>query len=178
MRRDEADAAHETAAIRADSEGFAGICVRLWFGRRRWLGLVRGLMGPLDFEQLASAGEVLASVAFGEEAVGQDVEEKAADELVRGKPHDAATAAAAIILVGERHFIFVEGDEPRIGDRRAMRVAGEIGKHSLGAAEGRLGVDDEGALPQRAHALSEGGGFSKRGQIAEEAEVAATESGV
>ncbi len=29
MRRDEADAAHETAAIWADSEGFAGICVRL-----------------------------------------------------------------------------------------------------------------------------------------------------
>src|SRR5208337_2052235 len=42
----------------------------------------------------------------------------------------------------------------------------------------RLGVDDEGALSQRAHALSESGGFSKRGQIAEEAEFAATESGV
>ena len=58
MRRDEADGAHEAAAIRADGEGFAGICVRLGFGRRRRLGLVRGLMGPLDFEQLANAGEV------------------------------------------------------------------------------------------------------------------------
>ena len=27
MRRDETDAAHETAAIWADSEGFLGICV-------------------------------------------------------------------------------------------------------------------------------------------------------
>ena len=185
MRRDEADAAHETAAIWADSEGFLGICVRLWFGRRRWLGLVRGLMGPLDFEQLVNAGEVLASVAFGEEAVvpdavkavGQDVEEKAADELVRGKPHDAAAPAAAIILVGECHFIFVDGDEPRIGDRGAMRVAGEIGKHSLGAAEGRLGVDDEGALPQRSHALGERGSLGERGQVAEEAELAASEGG-
>ena len=84
MRRDEADAVHETAAIRADSERFADICVRLWLGRRRRLGLVRGLMGPLDFEQLVNAGEVLASVAFGEEAVvpdavkavGQDVERR------------------------------------------------------------------------------------------------------
>ena len=138
-------------------------------------------MGPLDFEQRANAGEVLASVAFGEEAVvpdavkavGQDVEEKAADELVRGKPHDAAAPAAAIILVGERHFIFVDGDEPRIGDRGAMRVAGEIGQHALGSAEGRLGVDDEGALPQRSHALGEGAGVGERGEFAEEAELAA-----
>ena len=140
-------------------------------------------MGPLDFEQLVNAGKILASVAFGEEAVvpdavkavGQDVEEKAADELVRGKLHDAAAPAAAIILVGECHFIFVDGDEPRIGDRGAMRVAGEIGKHSLGAAEGRLGVDDEGALPQRSHALGERGSLGERGQVAEEAELAASE---
>ena len=131
MPRDESDAAHETAANRADVESFAGVCVRLWLGRGRWLGLICGLVGPLDFEQRANAGEALASVAFGEEAVvpdavkavGQNVEEKAADELVRGKPHDAAAPAAAIILVGERHFIFVDGDDPRIGDRGSMRVA-------------------------------------------------------
>ena len=136
-------------------------------------------------KQVAHAREGLASVAFGEEAVvtdaveavGQDVEEKAADELVRGKPHDAAAPAAAIVLVGERHLIVVDGDEPRIGDRRAMRVAGEIGQYALGAAERRLGVDDEGALPQRAHALGESGGLGERGQIAEETEFAATESG-
>ena len=58
-----------------------------------------------------------------------------------------------------------------------MRVAGEIGQHALGSAERRLGVDDEGALPQRAHALGEGGGLGERDQFAEEAEFAATESG-
>ncbi len=181
MRRDETDAAHETAAIRADSEGYLGICVRLWFGRRRWLGLVRVLMGPLDFEQLASAGNILASIAFGEEAVvpdavkavGQDVQQEPSDELVRGEAHDAAAPGVAIILVGERHFIFVDGDEPRIGDRGAMRVAGEIGKHSLGAAEGRLGVGDEGAPPQRSHAFGERGSLGEWGELAEEAEFAA-----
>ncbi len=66
MRRDESDAAHETAANRADVESFARVCVRLWLGRRRWLGLIRGLVGPLDFEQLANAGEALASIAFSE----------------------------------------------------------------------------------------------------------------
>jgi hypothetical protein len=129
--------------------------------------------------------EGVASVAFGEEAVvtdaveavGQDVEEKAADELVRGKPHDAASASAAIVLVRERHMIVVDGDEPRVGDRRAVRVAGEIGQYALGAAEGRLGVDDESALPQRAHPFGERGDLGERDQVAEETEVAATESG-
>ena len=92
------------------------------------------------------------------EAVGEDVEEKAADELVRGKPHDAAAAAAAIILIGERHVIVVDGDKPRIGDRRAMRVAGEIGQYTLGAAERRLGVDYEGTVAERAHTLGEHAG--------------------
>src|SRR3984957_16664271 len=88
-----------------------------------------------------------------------------------------AWAAAAIILIGERHLIVIDGDKSRIGDRRAMRVAGEIGQYALGAAEGRLGVDDEGALPQRAHTFGERGGLGKRDQVAEETEFASTESG-
>ena len=111
------------------------------------------------------------------EAVGQDMEEKAADELVRRKPHDAAAAAATIVLVGERHVIVVDGEKPRIGDRRAMRVAGEIGEHPLGSAERRLGVDDEEALSQRAQALGEDGPLGESSQIAEETEFAAPERG-
>jgi hypothetical protein len=178
MRRGESDAAHETAANRADVESFAGVCVR---GRGRWLGLIRGLVSPLDFEQRANAGEVLASIAFGEkavvpdavEAVGQDVQQETADELVWGEAHDAGAPAATIVLVGERDFIVVDDHEPRIGDGGSMRVAGEIGEHALGSAERRLGVDDEGALTQRAHAFGERGGLGERGEFAEEAELAA-----
>ena len=156
MRRDEADAAHQPAADRADGEGFAGVGVCLWLGGRRWLAGVHGLTDLAGCEQLANTGEAFAAIALGEEpvvtdameAVGQDVKEKAADELVRGEPHDAASPVAAIVLVRERHLIVVDGDEPGIGDRRAMRVAGEIGQHALGPAEGRLGVDDERALAQ------------------------------
>ena len=109
------------------------------------------------------------------EAVGQDVEQEAPDELVRGKPHDAFSPGAAIVLVGERHLVVVDGDEPRIGDRGAMRVAGEIGQYALGPAERRLGVDDEGAIAKRAHAPGEGVGVCERSEIAEEAEFAALE---
>ena len=81
-----ADAAHETAAIRAESERLAGEFVGLWLA-----GGVR-LAGRLGLKQVAHVREGLVSVALGEEAivtdameaVGQDMEEKAADELVRG----------------------------------------------------------------------------------------------
>jgi len=182
---DKADAAHEAAAIRADSGRLAGVFVCLWLGVRLAGGVV-GLAGRLDLKQVAHPREGLASVTLGEEAVvtdaveavGQNVEEKAADQLVRGQPHDAASAAAAIVLVGKRRLIVVDGDEPRMGDRRAMGVAGEIGQHALGTAERRLGVDDEGAVAERAPALGESGGRGERGRIAEETEFAAAESGV
>jgi len=145
---------------------------------------VGGLAGGSVAQQVAPAREGLASIALGEEAVvtdaveavGQDMEEKAAGELAWGKPHDAASAAAAIVLVGERHLIVVDGDEPRIGDRGAMGVAREIGQDAFGAAEGRLGVDDEGAVAKRAQALGESGRLGERGEIAEETEFAAKET--
>ena len=77
-----ADAPHETAAIRADGGWLARALVCLWVA-----GGNVGLAGRLDLKQVAHARERLASVALGEkavvpnavEAVGQDVEEKAAD---------------------------------------------------------------------------------------------------
>ena len=85
--------------------------------------------------------------------------------------------AATIVLVGERDFIVADDYEPRIGDGGSMRVAGEIGEHARGSAEWRLGVDDEGALAQSAHAFGERGGLGERDQVAEETEFAAPESG-
>src|ERR1700727_363068 len=89
---DIADAPHETAAVRADSERLASVFVCLWLA-----GGVR-LAGRLELKQAAHTRERLVSVAPGQaagvtdamEAVGQDVEEKATDGLVRGKTHDAA----------------------------------------------------------------------------------------
>jgi hypothetical protein len=140
---DIADAPHETAAVRADGERLAGVFVCLALA----LGGV-GLASRLDLKQVAQAREGLGSVALGEEAVvtdaveavGQDMEEKAADELVRVKPHDTAAAAAAIILMGERHLIVVGGDKPRIGDRRAMRVAGASSNAGRGVTRYSGGV--------------------------------------
>lgn len=137
-------------------------------------------------EQLTHARELLAAIGFGQEtvvpnaveAVGQDVEEKAANELVRGEPHDAALAAAAIVLVTKRHFRVGDGDEPGVADRRPIRGARQISQHPLGPAEGRLGVDDERAVSKRANVLAEDGELSEAGKVAEEAEFATLERGL
>ena len=109
-------------------------------------------------------------------AVGQDMQEKAAQELVRAEPHDAVRAASAIVLVAERHLGVGDVDQPGIADGGPMGVAGEIGQHALRSAEGRFGVDDERALAKRAQAFGESGGFGERRKIAEEAEFAAAKA--
>ena len=47
-------------------------------------------------------------------AARQDVDQEAADELVRRQRHDllAFSPVAAVILVAERHTALVEGKEP------------------------------------------------------------------
>ena len=115
-------------------------------GARVGLVLVR-----LDGEQLACAREVLDASAVGEEAlvadavkaVGQHVEEEAADELRRCEGHDLVAVAAfcTVILPGEGDAVVVEADQAAVGDGDAVGVAAEIGEHRFRPGEGPLGVD-------------------------------------
>ncbi len=105
-----------------------------------------------DLEQLAETGDVVAASAVGEQAVvadavealGQHVDEEAADELVRCERHGlvALVPFAPVVLVLEGDAVVVEGDEAAVGDGDAVGVAGEIGEYGLGSGEGALGVDD------------------------------------
>jgi hypothetical protein len=78
----------------------------------------------LTRKHIADSREIEVASAFGEEsvmtdameAVRQDVHEEAPDELMRGKTHDAGAPDAAVVPVGERDFIVIDGEEPRIGD--------------------------------------------------------------
>ena len=119
-------------------------------GGRRWrlgIGRIGGLAGG---EEGAHAFELLTAVTLCEEAVvadameavGQHMQQEAADELVRGEAHDSAPAASAVILVAEGDVVLGDGFDPGIGDRCAMGVAGEVGQYAGRAAERRLGVDD------------------------------------
>ena len=81
-------------------------------------------------------------MADADEAPGQHVQQEASQELICGEGHDLLLAAVSVVLPAEGDVIPVEADEAMVGDGDAMGIAGEIVKHVLGSAEGRLGIDD------------------------------------
>src|SRR5215467_10940706 len=101
------------------------------------------LPGARDVGLAAGAGQQPV-VADAMKPLWQNVEQKAPDELVGAERHCAVPRRpiAAVILVAEGHTALVESNETAVGDRHAMGVAGEIGKHCLWAGERRLGVDE------------------------------------
>ena len=104
------------------------------------------------------------------EPVWQDVHEEAADKLVRLERYDLVAAGPLdpVVLVPERDAGRVGGDEPAVGDRDPMRVAGQIGQHLLGAGERPLAVDEPRGPMQWREIGLERGLVGEVGMIAEE----------
>jgi hypothetical protein len=105
-----------------------------------------GLVG----EQALTEGQESGAPAVGQEteradadkAAGQDVEQEAAQELLRTERHRSLLITVGIILPTESNLVMLESHEAMVGDGYAMGVAGEITQHMMGTAEGWLGVDD------------------------------------
>ena len=98
------------------------------------IGIGSLALGLLATEQLAGACDVVGAGGLGEQAVvadtvealGQNVDEEAADELVCCERHHLVTIGAfdPIVLVVEADTVFVERDQSAVGDGDAMGVAG------------------------------------------------------
>ena len=73
----------------------------------------------------ASVGEE-AEVANAAEALGQDVREKAAHELVGVQRHRLGLVLGAIILPSKADAAILAIEKTAVGDGDAMRVATEI----------------------------------------------------
>jgi hypothetical protein len=120
----------------------------------------------------AALGEVGRAAAIGEqaevaetdEAVGDDVEEEATEELVDVEVHDLDAVAVGVVPPAEADATVGEGEEPVVGEGDAMGVAAEVGEHVLGTREGRLAVHDPGLLAQ----LGEPRGYEAAYQGADE----------
>ena len=101
-------------------------------------------------EQSLTEGQDSATAAIGQEperadadkAAGQDVEQEAAQELLRTERHHSLLITVGIILPAESDLVMFESHEAVVGDGDAMGIAGEITQHMVGTAEGWLGVDD------------------------------------
>ena len=127
-----------------------------WFGGHRsgvW-GRGRDL---LRRKQLVDAGEFGFPMAVGKEAVmadaleavGQNVEQKAADELGRCKRHELDERTVAVVLPTEGNVIIGDLDEAMIGDGDAVCIAAQIAQNLFGPGQGLLAVDDPIDPPDR-----------------------------
>jgi hypothetical protein len=104
----------------------------------------------LDGEQALTEGQESGAAAISQEAeradadkaAGQDVEQEAAQELLRIERHHSLLISVGIILPAESNLVMLESHEAMVGDGYTMGIAGEIAEHMMGTAERGLGVDD------------------------------------
>ena len=91
------------------------------------------------------------------EAVRQDMDQEASDELADGQCHDllAFATIGAIVLPPEGDAGAVAGDQPGVGDGDAVGIARQIGQHGLWPAERALGIDDPFGSAQRSQICRE-----------------------
>ena len=75
------------------------------------------------------------------EALGQHVQEEAAQELRSQQRHRALLAAVSIVLPSEGDAFTIECEEPMIGDGDPVSVSTEISEDLGRTTESRLGVD-------------------------------------
>ncbi|MDB5723401.1 MAG: hypothetical protein JWQ16_155 [Novosphingobium sp.] len=66
------------------------------------------------------------------EAIGQAVEQEAADELVRVERHEPGRVAMAVIAPTKRHRRVAGADQAAVGDGDPVGVAAEIGEDMFG----------------------------------------------
>src|SRR5262245_47161288 len=96
-----------------------GRCGTFWISSHLSSVLGRGRKLRSRRKQLADAGELYRAITIGKEAVmadaleavGQNVEQKAADELSRCKCHELDARAVAVVLPAEGNMIIGDLDE-------------------------------------------------------------------
>ena len=101
-------------------------------------------------EMHSAKGECPSAIAVGEqaevadpdEALGQDVEQEAADEFDGIEGHDLDAVIVFGVAPAKAHLAVNEIQKPAVGDGDAVSIAGQVLQHMLGSAEGWLGIDD------------------------------------
>ena len=109
----------------------------------------RFVRGSHDAEQAAAGGEAGCPVAIGQqavaadvlEAVGQHVQQEAADEFVSLEGHGLRCVGVFIVFPPEGDVAVVEADQPVVRNGDAMGIAAQVVEHVPGVAERRLRVD-------------------------------------
>src|SRR5258707_1037425 len=88
------------------------------------------------------AGTPMSKRTGADQAFGQDMDEKAAQELLGGNGHDLVLAAVSIVSPAEGDAMVLASHEAMVGDGDAMGIAGQVVENMFSTAEGWLGVND------------------------------------
>jgi hypothetical protein len=99
-------------------------------------------------EELAIGGSPEAVIADLVEALGQDVLQEAADELVGRQCHGPALVVPGV-GIAEGDLSVVAGEDAVVGDGDSVDVSSEIPQYAVDAADAGLAVDDPRAFPDR-----------------------------
>ena len=113
------------------------------------VGRLWGSTRDMGNEQLTTAREMVAASTIGEEAivadtmetVREDVQQKAADELIDCERHRLGLPVCSVVLPGEANLAVGEREQPAVGDGDAMGVAAEISQHLFRGRRTVAGVD-------------------------------------
>src|ERR1700739_681046 len=111
--------------------------------RRGRVGYAEEAAGQCNNVRPGGIGEK-AVVSDAVKAVGQDMDQEAADKLVGVERHKlvAGVAFGPVILPFESHALAVEGDEAAVGNSNPVRVGGPVGEYSAGSAKGPFCIDN------------------------------------
>ena len=104
------------------------------------------MVGELKASECEPSGSVstgeIAEVANTDEATGEHMLAKAAQELGSGESHDALLIAVSIVSPSEGHAMTIEAEQALVADGDAMGIAAQIAQHAIGFAKSGLGIDD------------------------------------
>ena len=104
----------------------------------------------IEIEKFAALSEGLffravgqkAEVTDAHEAIGQDVEQEAADKFLGVKGDGLFSIPIFSISITQGDFSVFDLEDAVIGERHAVGVAAEVIEHGLWRAERLFGVDD------------------------------------
>ena len=87
-----------------------------------------------------------AEMADTHEAIGKDMEEKAAGEFFGIEGHRFQPVFVSSVPVAKSDLAVFEGEDTAIGQSHAVGVAAEVVKHGLGRPERLFRIDDPALL--------------------------------
>ncbi len=98
----------------------------------------------------------------------QDMQHEAADELICGGCHDLLLLVGrvpSVVLVAERHTVFVERQEAAVRDGDTVGIARQTGQYRFGTGKWWFGVDDPACAAHRGQIPHKGTPGCQRGKL-------------